>query len=980
MTNLETIINQNRNFSPAPFLNNANDSMSTSKKKAMIPEGVLPAYLASAFGDLYQDDGLMVMAKGLGWLDLLAAFVRFYGDVNDGYLSMLNEEHPKVKRTKPPLVMVLGLKDAESAALCTLLQTWGTPHQFMPKILTNEMGGSEDRAGMYARGGVFCITSRILIVDLLTNTISSNDIDGMLIAHADQVTNDSTSAFIIRIFTSQKRRDKCFIKAFTDKPESLTAGFAKVNKTLKALQVQNMFLYPRFHDHVKEELEKNQPDVVELHQTLSPAMNAIQNALVSAVKTCLDELKKSTPLLEWNSAELSIENCVTNNFDLAVSRQLEKDWHQLKPETKQLSQDLKTLRRLFQTLIRYDCIQFYSLINSIKTMSASSRNPSMWLLTPAADVLFKKAKERIYRIKKGKPTAQIPNPVSRLVPVLEENPKWRLLKKCLSEIEEIEKKRADTRPSTILVMAKDEHTVDIIQTYLHEGKDRLLSKRWHRYLENVNDRSRSIASSKISEESRLLLEEEGRIALKLKRFRTETKRPRQLNEVPDFLRKRRRVALEKNRGRTLGSLEDREREAVLEEAVDKTEHNLEYANDPLEADTMGGEHWSEDAMFATSFVEGPRIVLKSLSSAEADGGASLLQDLMPDYVVLYDYDIVFIRALEVYSALNSLGDDRLKIYFLVFSASAETKVFKKSLEREQASFERLIHHKRTMPPPVLSTGGTQELQHATSGGIIEGTYNNGTMPLAFDSRQGRRREDSKLVKRDIAVDVREFRSALPAILHQGGMRLAPLTLTVGDFVLSSVHCVERKSISDLFGSFASGRLYTQAEAMSKFYKCPALLIEFDPEKSFSLINSNELGMDIRADSICSKMVILTLHFPKLRILWSKSPHESLRIFKALKANHDEVDVEMAAEIGRNESVDALLKVSDDEEEDKVNEAARDMLLSLPGVNVNNARKIMRECESLAELSTMDRAQLRKIAGPLAGQKLFSFFRQKINSV
>ena len=97
-------------------------------------------------------------------------------------------------------------------------------------------------------------------------------------------------------------------------------------------------------------------------------------------------------------------------------------------------------------------------------------------------------------------------------------------------------------------------------------------------------------------------------------------------------------------------------------------------------------------------------------------------------------------------------------------------------------------------------------------------------------------------------------------------------------VLSSVHCIERKSISDLFGSFASGRLYTQAEAMSKFYKVPALLIEFDPAKSFSLLNSNELGMEIRSDSIVSKLVILTLHFPKLRILWSKSPHETCLLY------------------------------------------------------------------------------------------------------
>jgi DNA excision repair protein ERCC-4 len=234
------------------------------------------------------------------------------------------------------------------------------------------------------------------------------------------------------------------------------------------------------------------------------------------------------------------------------------------------------------------------------------------------------------------------------------------------------------------------------------------------------------------------------------------------------------------------------------------------------------------------------------------------------------------------------------------------------------------------------------------------------------------------VKRDIAVDVREFRSALPSILHQGGMRLAPVTLTVGDFVLSNVHCVERKSISDLFGSFASGRLFTQAESMSKYYPCPCLLIEFDPAKSFSLQNSNELGVEIRTDSTCSKMALLTMHFPQLRILWSKSPHETLRIFRELKASHDEVDVDKAVEVGRNESEDAFKQEMGGDEDD-INEAARDMLLRMPGVNVHNARKIMKECDSLAELVSMSRERLREVAGPVTGQKLFTFFRQKLGT-
>jgi DNA excision repair protein ERCC-4 len=425
--------------------------------------------------------------------------------------------------------------------------------------------------------------------------------------------------------------------------------------------------------------------------------------------------------------------------------------------------------------------------------------------------------------------------------------------------------------------------------------------------------------------------------------------------------------------------EDLERRAVLDEAVEEAEHEL---NAMKEGSLHGSDDSSSDdeQMFAVTETEELRLVFRSYSSVDGDQATLLLQDLSPSYIVLYDAETSFVRSIEIYSALRE-PNPSIHVYFMMFAASAEEKTFMKSLEREQSAFERLIHHKKTMPLPVYTLEGTtQEMQQAQAAGSgVVGTYAGGTLPLSIDTRKGRGKAKADTEKREIAVDVREFRSALPSILHQGGMRLAPVTLTVGDFVLSNVHCVERKSISDLFGSFNSGRLYTQAEAMSKHYKCPCLLIEFDPSKSFCLQNSNELGVEIRTDSICSKMALLTMHFPKLRVLWSRSPHETLRIFKALKKTHEEPDVEKAVEAGRNESVEIFVRegLDDDNEDDELNEAARDMLLRLPGVNMQTARRIMNECDSIAELAEMPREQLRKIAGPVTGQKLFTFFRQQI---
>lgn len=58
----------------------------------------------------------------------------------------------------------------------------------------------------------------------------------------------------------------------------------------------------------------------------------------------------------------------------------------------------------------------------------------------------------------------------------------------------------------------------------------------------------------------------------------------------------------------------------------------------------------------------------------------------------------------------------------------------------------------------------------------------------------------------VIVDMREFRSTLPSLLHASRLLVIPATLTVGDYIITPDICVERKSIPDLIQSFNSGRL------------------------------------------------------------------------------------------------------------------------------------------------------------------------------
>ena len=76
----------------------------------------------------------------------------------------------------------------------------------------------------------------------------------------------------------------------------------------------------------------------------------------------------------------------------------------------------------------------------------------------------------------------------------------------------------------------------------------------------------------------------------------------------------------------------------------------------------------------------------------------------------------------------------------------------------------------------------------------------------FNTRQGGSGRVATNERPKVVVDVREFRSALPSMLHKESFEVVPTTLAVGDYILTPEMCVERKSLPDLIQSFNSGRL------------------------------------------------------------------------------------------------------------------------------------------------------------------------------
>jgi DNA excision repair protein ERCC-4 len=348
---------------------------------------------------------------------------------------------------------------------------------------------------------------------------------------------------------------------------------------------------------------------------------------------------------------------------------------------------------------------------------------------------------------------------------------------------------------------------------------------------------------------------------------------------------------------------------------------------------------------------------------EGDQDEYVLEETKPKYIIMYEPDASFIRRVEVYR--SSHNDRNVRVYFLYYGGSVEEQRYLSTVRREKDAFTRLIKERASMS--VVMTADPKDAEDPQEAFLR--TINT---RIAGGGRLAATAEPPRVV-----VDVREFRSSLPSLLHGKSMIIVPCMLTVGDYILSPNICIERKSVSDLISSFKDGRLYSQCETMFQHYKNPMLLIEFDQNKSFTLEPFADLSGSISsvsaanagANDLQSKIVLLTLAFPKLRIIWSSSPYETAEIFERLKSHEAEPDPIAAVRAGLDQDTKA--------DEQVFNAQPQEMLAAVPGVTPKNIMNIVLETENIKEVANMTAAELAPMVGKDAAAKICGFFAKDL---
>ncbi|GLH07493.1 DNA repair endonuclease XPF [Gryllus bimaculatus] len=764
----------------------------------------------------------------------------------------------------------------------------------LPKVITNEYNSS-DREIVYLEGGVLFVSSRILVVDLLKNRLPIEKVTGFLVYRAHAILESCQEAFAVRLFRQKNKTG--FIKAFSSAPQAFTRGFAQVQHIMKTLFVCNLYLWPRFHANVRSSLDSPTLSVTELHVQMTPQMKELQAALLDLISLSIKDLKMQNPSMDLD--DVTVENVIARSFHKLLHQQLDPSWHQLNAQTHKLIADLRSLCSMLNYLTRYDSVTFHNLVSGFRTRDYALKC-SGWCLLDAAETVFVVAEKRASGLSGSE---GVLNP--------EVCPKWTVLTEVLVEINK-QSKECGRKGEKTLILVPDKKTCEQIKQLLTLGAHNLL-QHLSRNMKTTAAVSKHPASRPITLADDPDRPEEEVTTIDVK------KEPEEAEEdMQDFYMLTQKCVEEQETSGDAG-VSSSQYEEVKEEKVSQ-----------LETDS-----WQPPMLYIQPFKRNndPTALIRSL------------EDLKPKYVILYDMDMTAVRRLEVFNAKHpEIG---LQIFVLVYSGTVEEQAYLTTLRREKEAFEFLINEKASMVVATNQDGRSDDnplLTRDTSK----------PSETVTNTRKGGLSDAQPKKESRIIVDMREFRSELPALIYKRGIEIEPITLHVGDYILTPEICVERKSVSDLIGSLNSGRLYTQAVAMMRHYAKPMLLIEFDHNKPFVLQGQYYVSKNVSSKDVSAKLQLLTLHFPKLRLVWSPSPYATAELFDELKQGYPEPDAMAAASIGA--------ELESELDSDKFNTAVHDFVAKLPGVITKTLKNVLSKGKSLDHLVRCSKEQLQELVG------------------
>ncbi|KAK4486509.1 hypothetical protein RD792_009192, partial [Penstemon davidsonii] len=782
--------------------------------------------------------------------------------------------------------------------------------------ITSELP-AHNRLSLYTSGGISFITARILIVDLLTRRLPTTSVAGIVILNAHSISDTSTEAFIVRILRSTNRN--FYVRAISDRPQAMVSGFAKAERILKCLFIRKLHLWPRFQVYVSQDLERDPPEVIDVRVPMSPYMVGIQKAVLEVMDACLKEMKKTNKV---DVEDLTVENGLFKSFDEIVRRQLDPIWHTLGKRTKQLVSDLKTMRKLLDYLARYDAVTYLKYLDSLR---ASESFRSVWIFAESSYKIFEYAKKRVYRFGKSDGEKLIaPNKTAS-------NKKRKFDEKNkdgdVSSLKCVDSS-ASTNSGVVLEETLEEppkwkvlleilvEIQDERQKQAMAGEDLIVG--------DDRDQNGIVLVACKDEHSCMQLEDciiRGPHKVMLKEWKQYLLSKVELQALPKFNKKKPKAP--KGFGVLDGVMTSVSGQKAEVSSVSKQENDALLAaayeiRKQAKKDTAVVDGGASEELGKRSREERKKKMVKTDPQSETS-----IQSETPE---------------------KNINEGVLKRHdYTAESTSQLPSVHFHALESDQSILDVLQPSVIIVYHPDMAFVREIEVYKSQNPAkklkVYFLFYEDSTEVQKFDS------------------SVRRENGAFESLIRQKSLMMLAVGQDEQFLGVNSSLETQSGTAQNLITRKAGGKKEAEKEMQSV----------------------SDIGDDVTPNSIISKLSLLVLHFPRLRIVWSRSLHATAEIFATLKANQDEPDEVKAIRVGvpSEEGIieNDVSKFFVDRAEN-FNTSAVEFLRRLPGVTDSNYRSIMDACKSLAELALLP---LEKLAEMMGGLKAANSLRDFLDA-
>jgi DNA excision repair protein ERCC-4 len=195
----------------------------------------------------------------------------------------------------------------------------------------------------------------------------------------------------------------------------------------------------------------------------------------------------------------------------------------------------------------------------------------------------------------------------------------------------------------------------------------------------------------------------------------------------------------------------------------------------------------------------------------------------------------------------------------------------------------------------------------------------------------------------IIADYREKSSNVPGLLESLGVKIFYRNLTVGDYVLSDVHAVERKAVGDFVSSLYLSRLFDQVLRLLEAYSEPIIIVEGDFQQALSWVKNPR--------ALWGALASLTLKFEgKIRLFFTADKKQTAELLYALARQIYAKPRHVGPVVKQRRKVESL------------GEAQLLVLCSLPGVGPKLADRLLRKFKTVRRVFEASASELTLIEG------------------